>query len=407
MTRPISIGLAPNLEVDDAVLAFKNILKGKLNYSGPEIKKAEDFFNKTYNFKRTFLLNAGRSALYLALKAIGIKNNDEVIVQAFTCVAVPNCVIWTGAIPKFVDIDKRNLGIDIKDLAIKINQKTKVIILQYNFGIPGNIEEIITLCRKKNIVIIEDCAHCIKIEYKNRYLGNIGDLTIFSFGRDKAISTVSGGALSVNNEKYLSKVEKLYDELKYPGNSWILKQHFHLLVMLLILPTYNFLGIGKILLEIVKKLNLITLPVDKDEKNGLKPEEYPKKMPSSLVVLLNNQINKIDKFNNCRKHNVEIYLLKFQRSSIRFSKTPLLRFPLLVEDREEVLAKAKNKNIILGTWYSNIIDPKGTNLDAVGYTLCPNAEYVAQHIINLPTYPAITKIEAEKVVFLLQKSTIL
>ncbi len=391
MIRPTAIGLAPNLEEDDIFLAIKNILLGRIIINSQEqLEKLKEWFKSNYGTRSLFLFNSARSALFLALKSLNVGVGDEVIVPAFTCIAVPNAVLWTGAKAIFVDIDKKTLGIDIKDLEKKISKKTKAIIVQYTFGIPVDILTIKKIAQKYNITVIEDCAHGIKIPYNNKFLGQFGDMAVFSFGRDKAVSSVFGGVLIVNNQNYNKKLENLYNSLKNSSLIWIFKQHFHSIIMGIVLPTYNMLALGKLLLLLSKKLGLITMPVYEQEKIGKRPLDFPAKFHSSLAVLALNQLSKLDRFNSHRSKIVNLYTGGTKNE-------PLLRYPVLVKNKEGILKLFKKQDIILGNWYSEIF----------GVTSCPTSKYVAQHIINLPTYPTLSQNEAQKIINLLPENELL
>lgn len=395
MYRPIAIGLAPNLENDDIILAIKNIaFAGIFSRSNKPLEELKNWFKNTYNTRSVFLFNSGRSALFIAIKSLGIGEGDEVIVPSFTCVAVPNAVLWTGAKPIFADIQKDTLGIDPKDIEKKLSKKTKAIIIQHTFGIPAQLEKIVKIAKKNNIVVIEDCAHGIKIPYQNKYLGQFGDMTVFSFGRDKAISSVFGGALIINNYSLNQNVSKLYQTLQYPRVVWLLKQHLHSVVMSVVLPFYN-LGLGKLILLLVQKLGLLTMPIYNEEKNGRQPSDFPKVLHPSLATLTLNQLAKLNRFNSHRAKLVNNYSQTIKCSFSNVRDIPLLRYPLLVKNRQQLLTDFKKQNIILGNWYSDVFDP----------ATCPTAEYVAQHIINLPTYPTLTNEGAKNIALLVSKNS--
>src|SRR5581483_4013141 len=112
--------------------------------------------------------------------------------QAFTCVAVPNSVLWTGAKAIYADIDETG-NLDPKDLEKKITKKTKAVIIQHTFGIAANMDAIQKVLKGKKIILIEDCAHALGASYKGKKLGTFGEFAFFSFGRDKVISSVFGG----------------------------------------------------------------------------------------------------------------------------------------------------------------------------------------------------------------------
>src|SRR3990172_2511742 len=201
MRRSIAISLSPNCEKDDISLALKLLFSPFSWFDFRQTEGLENDFKKLFGSNYQFLaVDSGRSALYLILKALGISEGDEVLLQGFTCVAVPNSVIWPGAKPVYVDVDK-NFNIDIGKIKEKITEKTKAIIVQHSFGIPVDIQKVRRVVRNKRIVIIEDCALSLGAENKGKKVGTLGDISFFSFGRDKVISSVFGGMILSKNKK--------------------------------------------------------------------------------------------------------------------------------------------------------------------------------------------------------------
>jgi len=110
----------------------------------------------------------GRVALYAILKAMGISSNDEVIVPGFTCVVVPNAIMYALAKPVYVDIDKKDYNIDVDKIEEKITKNTKVIIAQHTFGIPANMDRIVEICKRYKLYLIEDACHALGSTYKGK-----------------------------------------------------------------------------------------------------------------------------------------------------------------------------------------------------------------------------------------------
>ena len=187
--RPIAISLSPNTQRDDLILALKSIVNINSYQRGPYQNKVSGWFKKYFQVKNVFLFNMGRSALFFLLKNINIGSGDEVIIQAFTCVAVTDPILWTGAKPVYIDVDK-SLNIDPVLLEKSISKKTKAIIVQHTFGISAQIILIKKIAQKYNIFLIEDCAHSLGATYNGKKIGTFGDAALFSFGRDKVISSV-------------------------------------------------------------------------------------------------------------------------------------------------------------------------------------------------------------------------
>ena len=405
---PIVIGLSPNTGVDDYFLTLKLLFQPWKWKQGQEIEKVETWFKDYFRTHSAVAFNAGRSALLAILSALEIDHGDEVLVQAFTCVAVPNCVLWCGAKPIFIDIDK-TLNIDIGDAEKKITTKTKALIVQHTFGVPADLDKITKFCKKHQIFLIEDCAHALGATYKGKLAGTFGEAAFFSFGRDKIVSSIFGGVAITGNKDLGIKIDNYRKELRFPNSFWILRQLFHPLMCAIILPIYNIFGLGKALLFIAQKLKLLSFPVYQEEKNGERPTDFPRQYPSALAQLAMNQLQKLKKMNTRRKHIVKLYFEKINKSDIKLpeknSGAVYLRFNVATHRVDELRFKAKKKGIILGNWYHTVIDPIGVVMEKIGYAFgsCPKAENASRMSLNLPTYPRLTDKQVESICSIIQQ----
>ncbi|MBI4990856.1 aminotransferase class I/II-fold pyridoxal phosphate-dependent enzyme [Candidatus Gottesmanbacteria bacterium] len=413
---PIAIGLSPNTQTDDIWQALNALFMPWSWKEGSSVEKAEKWFKDYFGVSDAVSFNSGRSALYALLKIFNIGRGDEVILQAFTCVAVPDPVIWTGAKPIFVDIEE-TLNIDPGLLEKHINKKTKAIIVQHTFGIPAKIEMIAKIAQKYNLILIEDCAHCIGATYKDKKIGTFGDAAFFSFGRDKVISSVFGGMAIINGKFNPStslrtrmengKLREFQQKLNYPSYFWILQQLLHPIAFAIILPLYN-IYLGKLILFLLQKLNLLSFPLFPEEKLGNKPDIFPLKYPNALAQLVLVQLEKLDKYNLFRRETAAYYfrqLKEFPNIQLpaREKGAIYLRFNILIKNAEELLKIARKKGLVLGNWYKNIIDPRGVLYGKIGYKKgsCPSAEKTAGLSVNLPTYPRLTMIDLKRIVDLI------
>ena len=319
--KPILIGISPNTEADDLRLAVRMVLMPRFWQIGPALLELEAELKRYFDLPNCYLVNAGRTALYLGLKTLNLQPGDEVIHLAFTCSVVPEAIIKAGGKP-----------VGVKDLAAaRINSKTRAIVVQHTFGVPDDLDKIMALAKTHRLAVIEDLAHSLGAQYRGKPVGSFGDLTILSFGRDKIISSVFGGAL-------LSKKPLALPPLEYPSRAWIAKQLFHPLIMALAVPTY-FYG-GKVLIYLARKLNLITLPL----------QSLPVQLlPNALAGLALNQWFKLDRFNRHRQTLAGFYAQSLHK---KFDPQGIyLRFPLAVKNPKKILSLAKKQGILLGSWY--------------------------------------------------------
>lgn len=407
MKRPIALALSPNTEDEDVFLAFKLFFSPWEYFNNKGIELLEDWFRKYFKVSFAISFNSGRAALYAILNILKIKKEDEIIIQAFTCVALPNAIITMGAKPIYVDI-KDDLTINLDDLKKKITKKTKAVIVQHTFGIPVDITEIVKIAKPKKITIIEDCAHIIGGIYKSKKIGTFGEAAFFSFGRDKAFSSVFGGMVITNDQRLGNKLSLFQKELNNPSFFWVLQQLFHPIAFYFILSLYNSFSLGKIILVCLQRLHFLSLPISQAEKEGKKQSFMVNKFPNALAYLILLQLKKIEKYNQKRKEIAKLYLNELKGLSliVPYKKViHFLRFPIFIEDREEVIDFFKKQKIYLGRWYCEIIDPKGVLLENFFYkkNSCLRAENVAKKIINLPCYPTMRFLEAKKIINLLKK----
>lgn len=385
MNKLIAISLSPNAQGKDVFLALKLLFSPWLFFQSDGVKSLEAWFRQYFKVSFAISFDSGRGAMLAILKALGVGKEDEVILQAFTCVAVPNAVIAAGAKPVYCDISEA-LTIDTEDLERKISQKTKAMIIQHTFGIPADLNQIIKIAKKYKLHVIEDCAHTVGV----KQLGTYGIASFFSFGRDKAFSSVAGGIAITDNKLVGKKIRSFQKQLATPSFFWIIQQLLHPLAFYFILPFYETFSLGKIILIALQKVRLLSFPVVAEEKDGKAPSV--KKFTNALAYLALFQLRRINEFNKRREEISSVYLRDLNQHDFiaPYKKViPFLRFPVLYEDRENLMRFLRKKRIYAGKWYSEVIDPKGVNFNNIFYQkgACPKAEYIASRIINLPTYP--------------------
>jgi len=401
----INPNFAPNETFSDALTSFLLLFQPWRFKKGEELEKVKkeilkNYLNVTRYKLHVILFFSGRSALYHLLKSLNLKEGDEVLVQAFTCEAVVLPIIALNLKPVFVDIEKETFSANPIDLEKKLSEKSKVVILQHTFGIiPSQREKILSIIRQNNLLLIEDIAHGInnsKLKSQNSKLKN--HFYLLSFGRSKSLSSVFGGAVVTQNKTIAKKLDSL--NLQYPSYSIIFKLLLYKPIAFLIKLTYNFY-LGKLIHFFAQRLNLLIPEITKKEKKWQYDNLFDKKYPNALAILLLNQLKRFKKTQNQRKKIVNFYLKKLNnvtRYTLHVSK-PLIRFPLLIKNRDKIWQNVAKKGIFLGRWYDSPISPKGFPLDRVGYKWgsCPEAEKVCQKIINLPTTNIKLK-EAERLI---------
>jgi len=407
MIKPISISLSPNTEKDDIRLAFKLLFQPWRWKRGKAVEELEKDFKKYLGVKYAISFNSGRSALMAILNSLNFQQDDEVLLQAFTCNAAVNPILWSGLKPVYVDCNEKSFNIDTEDLKRKITPKSKVVMIQHTFGLPADIDEILEICYQNNLILIEDCAHVLGGQYKGRKIGTFGKMAFFSFGRDKIISSVYGGMVTTNDDFLAKKIKEYQEKIEYPSYFWIKQQLLHpIFLNWLILPTYKIFG--KYLLVFLQFLQVLPKAVHWKEKIGEKPNYFPKKMPNVLAVLTLNQLKKLEKFNAHRKEIAEFYREELKGTSFGLppeEEQVYLRFTVKHSKAHEIIKKAWQNNFLIGDWYTTPVAPYDTKLKKLKYEIgsCPKTEKLAKITLNLPTHINISKVQAKKIVDFLKQ----
>ncbi|OGZ66033.1 MAG: hypothetical protein A3C58_00525 [Candidatus Staskawiczbacteria bacterium RIFCSPHIGHO2_02_FULL_34_10] len=408
----ISISLSPNVQKDDVSLALKLLFQPWKWKRGKAIKELENQFKEYLGVKYAFSFNSGRSAFFAILKALDLEQNTNVSLQAFTCNAVPNPILWAGLNPVYIDCDN-DFNVDIEKLKLLIRENKhseKVVVVQHTFGLPVNMDEVMNIVQQNNLTLIEDCAHALGAEFGGKKVGTFGKASFFSFSRDKVISSVYGGMAITNDDDVGKKLQQLQKEFGQPSRFWIKQQLLHpILLHYMILPLYKFLDLGKIFLVLSQWLHVLSKAVSFKEKRGLRPNYFPKALPNALAILVLNQFNKLDKFNEHRKKIAEFYYneLKDTRFILPSKENNIfLRFAVRHPKAHEIIYDAWHKeNMLLGDWYTTAIAPDDTKMDEMKYSvgMCKNAEKLAKETLNLPTHINTTIEDAKRIVNFLRQ----
>ncbi len=194
-------------EIDQAI---KGVIKRGRFILGEEVERFEEEFSKFIGARYGIAVNSGSDALYLALRALGIGEGDEVITVSYTFISTADAIIRNGAVPVFVDIEPDTYTIDPHQIEKSITKKTKAIIPVHIYGHPADMDPIIEIARKHNLFVVEDACQAHGAEYKGKRVGSIGDLGCFSFYPTKNLGAYGdGGIVVTNNMKLTKRLRKL------------------------------------------------------------------------------------------------------------------------------------------------------------------------------------------------------
>ena len=189
----------------EAAKKVSDVLGSTFISEGKLVKDFEKKLTSELGIKNPVAVNSGTSALHLALVMAGVKRNDEVILSAQTFIATGSVILQQSAVPVFADIEYKTGNISVQSIKNKLSSRTKAIIAVHWGGYPCDMDEIIQLASENNIMVIEDAAHSLGSTYKDKVIGEISDLTCFSFQAIKHLTTGDGGAIACKNKEIFNK----------------------------------------------------------------------------------------------------------------------------------------------------------------------------------------------------------
>ncbi len=339
-----------------------------------------------------FLFWKGRVGLYAILKAMRIKQGDEVILPAYTCVVVPNAIIYLGATPVYVDISESTYNMDINKLEAAITDRTKVIICQNTYGLSSNLEKINSLAQQHNIYTIEDCTHGFGGFYQGKPNGQFCDAAFFSTQWNKPFSTGIGGFVITKIASNL--------QLEKPKYTPTLKDNLSLKTLYFVkrylINEFTYWPLVK-LYRLLSKYNLVLGSSSGGEISSTKmPDNFFKGFSSAQAKEGLRNLKTLAEVMKVRKQNAKYYselLKKFDKHHVAnelFENHGFLKYPILVKDRDLFLNLAEKNRIELGDWFISPLHPIIGDLTPWQFDakLFPVASFVSQHVVNLPTNPA-------------------
>jgi dTDP-4-amino-4,6-dideoxygalactose transaminase len=342
---------------------------------------------------KIFLYWKGRIALYAILKSLNLNHGDEVIIPAFTCVVVPNAILYAGLKPIYVDISAATYNMDVNLIEEKITPLTKVIICQNTFGLSTGIEDIVSIAKKYNLVTIEDCSHGFGGTYNGKPNGSHCDAAFFSTQWNKPFSTGIGGFSIINNEmifRNLKNLEKNKTKPKFIERGLLRS-------LLLFRKTFINKYTQPALVNIYRFLSRYNLTVGSNSGEELNstimPVDYYKDISVVQIDAGIKGLKKIDELNAIRRKNAIEYtrFLKLKNKNHidedNFTNHMFLKYPLLVKDRDSFFEQAIKFNITLGDWFLSPLHPIKNDLERWGFvsTGYPIASMISKKVVNLPT----------------------
>lgn len=325
---------------------------------GPILQKFEEKFQKYISTKNALGVSSATHGLHLILKALDIKFNDEVIVPTLTFASSADAVTYCNAKPILVDVDSDTFNVSANQIEKKITKKTKAIVLVHYGGQSCDMDEILTLSKKYDLKIIEDCAHALGSKYNGKKCGSFGNAGCFSFYPTKIITSGEGGMITTNTKKLFEKMKLLrsHGMTKTPLDresdaDWYYDIHemgfnYRLDEIRSSLGLSQFSRVDKInkkRIDIAKKydkhiskINGLTIPVTKEKRNHIfhlytikVTKDYPLSRNELFKLLYNKGIGTSIQYTPL--HQLSYFKNKFKKTDFpnaNFIKDQILCLPI-------------------------------------------------------------------------------
>lgn len=346
----------------------------------------------------------GRVALAALLRTLRIGAGDRVVVPGYSCSALAEGVIATGARPVYVDVDPETYNISPSSLNAALDDRVRAVVIQHTYGIPADMESLLALTEEHGLPVIEDCCHTLDSRWRGRLLGTFGYGAFYSFEAGKPITTGIGGWARVNDQAPQGDLARDHDAcavpsmvqqakielmrrgatlLYRPGTYWRVKKLYNRLQALgIIAKTYN--------------------TMEQDEAGSVladaAQQEFKTRLGSVQARAVIGALGRYRRTLARRRTNIAAAWRALETAGVRgLPRIPadadaiLIRLPALVDDKERTLALAAERNVELSNNYVSPVHPyKGEALRAFGYEpgSCPASERIADEVVCLPVGPA-------------------
>lgn len=176
--------------------------------AGPFVKKFEDHLSSFHDLPYATTTSSGTAALEIAAYALGLKSGDEILMPNFTMFACANAVARLGIRPRFVDADPLSFNMNFEEIEKKITSRTKALMVVHLYGRPEDMERAVSLCKKFNLKLIEDCAEALGARYSDQIVGSFGDVATLSFFANKQVTSGEGGAVLTKSEEIYKRASQ-------------------------------------------------------------------------------------------------------------------------------------------------------------------------------------------------------
>lgn len=388
----------PRHSVNLSVEAFETILKaigsGQV-LEGCHLPRFEDRFARYIGVNHAIGISSARAGLCLALGALGLKPDDEVILAAYNFHIIPLIIRAVGLRPVFVDADPKTYNIDISSLQKSISRKTRAVIVTHLFGRPCDIEPILKITKRHNLKTIEDCAHSLGADYEGRKVGSFGHIGLFSFGTGKNMPCFGGGMITTDDDIIFARMKEGLSGC--PDRSHLISNILRTSLLYLITHPRIFPYALYPFIRILSALGSDLIDKSMEEEVAV-PSKVPPpfKLANLQAAVGLQQLSKLDATNERSMQNAKLFNKELRTiKSIEIpeacprAKHIYLYYRILKEDAEIFRRKLLGKGI--DTKRDDMSNCAGLDVFAPGNTDCPVARRLPARSVELPNAASLTQ----------------
>jgi dTDP-4-amino-4,6-dideoxygalactose transaminase len=364
----------------------------------------EEAFRASVGARAAFAFPSARSALYATLKALGIGPGDEVVLTGFTCVAVPNPVVYLGARPVYADIDPRTFNAPAAAIEERVTPRTKAIVVQHTFGNPAEAQEIAALAARWGVTIIEDCCLALGSRHGGEPLGRHGQAAIVSFELSKTLSAGWGGLVWVHDDTLARALGQARDGTPLLPRWDAIRRSLQVAASwALYHPAAH--APGRYVAGALYRLGLFHRSTGADEARSLMPPRFLHRLADVHWRVLLDQLAALPAAAGRRADVAARYRAVLERHGVHTfpavapgAEPAWVRFPFLVDDRPAFRRAMARVGVEVGQWFDHPVSG-AREPAAVGYVAgaCPTAELVARHVVNLPVHRRVTDADVRRI----------
>jgi dTDP-4-amino-4,6-dideoxygalactose transaminase len=369
--------------------ACRALASGDYTDAGP-IRAYEEAFARQTGCSEAFSFGAGRMALYALLEALELNPGDEVILPGFTCVVVPNAMIYRGIRPVYVDIDPVTFNLDPSLIERAITPRTRAIHVQHTFGVSCDVSRIKEVADRHGLLLIEDAAHSLGARHQDRAHGSWGQVALFSTDRTKVINTHLGGMVTTNDHGIAKRLRRFQAATPFVAPSIVRRILFSFLAESLFYSP-DLLWLGRPVVSALRRLGVLFYWSDELMERLPEGYPYPSRLSSGQARLGASQLSDLPR-NLAHRRRLAEWLearIGWYRGALPgpLASQAWLRYSFLVQDRGEFDRRLRAR-FDVPFWFTSVVYGRDRDLHLVGYEpgSCPVAERAARHVVNLPTH---------------------